>query len=423
VLEKGDAQIIVVDDASTDRTRQVLRGFGRKIKVIHHRENRGFAVSCNAGAKAAEGDFVVFLNNDTLPLPGWLEALERYATDHPHAAVVGSKLVYPDETIQHAGVVICQDRYPRHIYSGFPADHPAVNKSRRFQIVTAASMLVRRAFFEELGGFDSAFRNGFEDVDFCLRAGEQSREIHYCSKSVVRHLESVSAGRFRHDRNNVTLYRERWLRCVQPDDLQYYLEDGLLRFNYEGRYPFILEVSPLLATLGGTGRGVEMERLLQERSRQVAELLRENTRMALEAGSRVDLSSEAEYRQLRQRIQQTVQQVVPSGATIAVISKGDGSLLDFPERQGWHFPQTEHGAYAGHHPADSAEAIAQLEALRRRGAQYILIPAPSLWWLDHYAEFRQHLNKHYPQLECSDDACLVYGLQAEVSREVLSCEM
>ena len=125
-----DVAIVVVDDASTDDTPRLLSDYGDRLRVVTHQHNSGFARSCNDGAAAAAGDYLLFLNNDTIPQPGWLKALIRYVEAHPKAAVVGSKLLYPNNTIQHAGVVICQDRYPRHIYTGFPADHPAASKSR-----------------------------------------------------------------------------------------------------------------------------------------------------------------------------------------------------------------------------------------------------------------------------------------------------
>src|SRR5579862_5812673 len=246
-LGEGDFEVVVVDDASIDSTQEVLTGLAGRIKTVIHSVNQGFATSCNHGAAVASGEFLVFLNNDTIPKAGWLEALVRYADTHPRASVIGSKLVYPDNTIQHAGVVVCQDRYPRHIYTGFPAEHPAVNKPRQFQIVTAASMLARRSAFGQIGCFDSAFRNGFEDVDFCLRLHKAGHEIHYCPESVVEHLESVSPGRFKHAGGNVALYRERWFGRVRPDDVDYYLEDGLLQFTYEGSFPIGLYVSPRLA--------------------------------------------------------------------------------------------------------------------------------------------------------------------------------
>jgi len=410
VLEHNQCELVVVDDASTDETPAVLASFGDKIRIVRHAENLGFAASCNDGAKRAAGKYLVFLNNDTIPQKGWLEALVHYAGLHPQVAAAGSKLVYPNGSIQHAGVVIGQDHYPRHVYSGFPADHPAVNKSRRFQIVTAACMLVRREVFEATGGFDPAFRNGFEDVDFCLRLGGDGHEIHYCAESVVQHLESVSPGRFRHDSANIALYRQRWLKRVRPDDLEYYLADELLRVAYEGRYPISLEFSPLLATLDGAARVPELEDRVRKQSHELAELQRENTRLRLELAARAEDSPVLQYRQLRQRIRETVQQFVPGEATVLVISKGDGALLELPPRCALHFPQTERGAYLGHHPTNGAEAIAGLEALRAKGATYLLIPATSLWWLDFYTEFRQHLETHYFRLAAPEDVCALFRL-------------
>src|SRR5262249_33137669 len=81
----------------------------------------GSAPAVNDGAAAASGEFLVFLNNDTSPQPGWLEALVRYAYGHPRAAAVGSKLLFPNGTIQHAGVILRPNGEPAHIYAGFPA--------------------------------------------------------------------------------------------------------------------------------------------------------------------------------------------------------------------------------------------------------------------------------------------------------------
>jgi GT2 family glycosyltransferase len=423
LIEQKIANIVVVDDCSSDSTPDVLAGFAKKIRVVAHTENLGFAVSCNDGAAITTTEYLVFLNNDTIPSPGWLRALEDCAEKNPKAAVVGSKLLYPDNTIQHAGVVICQDRYPRHIYSGFPADHPAVNKSRQFQIVTGACMLIRRAVFEEAGGFDIAFRNGFEDVDLCLRLSLGGHQIHYCHGSELQHLESVSQGRFKHDGKNVALYRERWIKRVQPDDLRYYVDDQLLRLSYEGHYPIKLEVSTILATLEGNLRSAETEHLLRERSRQVAELCRENVRQRVQLGLYAGNDPQLKYQELRRRIRETVQEVVPPGETILVLSKGDTALVDFPKHRGWHFPQNEQGVYAGHHPLNSAEAIEHLEDLRQRGAHYFLIPKSALWWLDHYIAFGRHLESHYIRVAAPQDICAIYRLvdrceQAQRERQI-----
>jgi GT2 family glycosyltransferase/glycosyltransferase involved in cell wall biosynthesis len=284
-------EIIVVDDASTDRTPGALAGYGDAVRVVRHETNTGFATSCNDGAAAAAGEYLVFLNNDTLPLKGWLDALVRYADREPKAAVVGSKLLFPDNTVQHAGVSITEDLNPRHIYAGFPADHPAVNKSRRFPIVTAGCALFRRRPFEEAGGFDDAFENGFEDVDLCLRLGELGHEVHYCHEAVLYHLEKATRDP-RDDPTNHLLYRRRWAHKVQPDAMARYIEDGLLKITFAERFPFSVEVSPLLALVEAEDSERESVRLLTARAKQVADLSRENTMLKLElAGAGVSRPS------------------------------------------------------------------------------------------------------------------------------------
>jgi GT2 family glycosyltransferase len=273
-------EIVVVDDGSRDSTPELLTGFGKRIRVVRHERPTGFATACNAGAAAAAGKDLVFLNNDTLPMDGWLDALVEYADKHPKAAVVGAKLLFPNDTIQHAGVAITEDRNPRHVYSGFPADHPAVNKSRPFPIVTAACVLFRRAPFEESGGFDDAFANGFEDVDLCLRLGEQGHEVHYCHESVVYHLE-MGTRDFSNELPNYALYRRRWAHKVRPDATSLYIEDGLLSYRFNVRYPFFIQVSPLLALIEGEEHEREADRLLAARADQIAELMRENLQLRL----------------------------------------------------------------------------------------------------------------------------------------------
>ncbi len=276
--ETVDVEIIVVDDGSRDATPELLAACGDRIRVVTHPTNRGFASACNDGAAVATGDYLVFLNNDTIPKAGWLDALVRYAEAHPEAAVVGSKLLFPNHTVQHAGVVVCLDRYPRHIYAGFPAEHPAVNKSRRFQAVTGACMLVRRERFEEVGGFDTAFVNGYEDHDLCLRLGERGYEVHYCHESVLVHLESASReGRLEEFEHVTRLMNERWAARAQPDDFRYYAEDGLLGVSYWGTYPIAVSMSPLLAVVGER----ELDTLLNVRSRQVFEFLKETVRLTV----------------------------------------------------------------------------------------------------------------------------------------------
>jgi GT2 family glycosyltransferase len=98
------------------------------------------------------------------------------------------------------------------------------------------------------------------------------------------------------------------------------------------------------------------------------------------------------YCDLVERIRGLVDHELPPDATVLVVSNGDDELLELgANRRCWHFPQMEDGTYAGYHPADSADAIAHLEALREKGAEYIVFPQTASWWLSFYSEFRDHL--------------------------------
>jgi GT2 family glycosyltransferase len=468
-----DFELLVVDDASRDETPQLLEAYGERVRVVRLESNAGFAGACNAGAEAAGGELLVFLNNDTLPVAGWLDTLVAYADEHPTAGIVGAKLLFPNETVQHAGVVICQDGNPRHIYAGFPARHPAVNLARRFQAVTAACMLVRREAFDAAGGFDEAYRNCLEDTDLCLKAGEAGYEVHYCPESVLYHLESVSRGRRSKEiERNAKLFRERWNGRARRDDIDYYVADGLMKVRYRDVYPVGIEPAPELAFISGRTREA-VDRLLEQQSREVVDLLKETVRLtalAAELGPPLaptdpaprkedtdspgspedahrlllDRVREVElqlhelqtriappngtrkgnggrrskfapadylrYRHLMTEIRDIVDAVVPAGETIAVVSRGDDDLLDLGAHPAWHFPQDADGAYVGYHPRDSAEAITHLEATRKQGARYLLVPPTAYWWLDHYRNFALHLEQSYRRVTRADEGCVLFEL-------------
>jgi GT2 family glycosyltransferase len=268
-------EIIVVDDGSRDCTPKMLAGYGDRIRVVVHPQNKAFASSCNDGAAVARGQYLVFLNNDTIPSVGWLEALVKYIEARPRVGLVGSKLLYPNGTVQHAGVVICQDRVPRHLYVGFPADHPAVNKARRMQAVTGACNLISRTVFEAVGGFDTAYINCYEDIDLCLRIGALGYEIHYCPDSVLIHFESVSDGRLKFVTHSGEIFQQRWGDRLEPDDLKFYAEDGLLQVTYYATWQEFT-VAPELGVIKDREVFGSVEKLLAQRAQQVHALIREN---------------------------------------------------------------------------------------------------------------------------------------------------
>jgi len=412
----GDCEAIVVDDASTDATPQLLAGFGAAIRTLRLERNAGYAAACNAGAAIASGEQLVFLNNDTEPRPGWLEALLSYAGDHPEAWAVGAKLLYPSGAVQHAGICIGQDGYPHNLYAGFPDAHPAVSRPRRLQAVTGACMLVRHPAFERVGGFDEGYLNAMEDVDLCLRIDEAGGEVHYCSQAEVVHLESATRGESGFE-PSVALYRERWRDRVRRDDLAIYAEDGLIEVEYPSAHPLRISVSPLLASVERVGRHEdELEPLLRAHGRRNADLLRELARLSAELADRgveVELPR-LEYEGAVADVREQVERAVPTGATALIVSRGDPELLRIGARDGRHFPSGEDGRYLGRHPVDGEEAVELLEAQRAAGADYLVIPAGEAWWLSHYRRFAEHLEAHAAATQ--RESCAIYSLAPALAR-------
>jgi hypothetical protein len=131
------------------------------------------------------------------------------------------------------------------------------------------------------------------------------------------------------------------------------------------------------------------------------------------------LARHREYQALVGRLRDLVHRTVPPGATVVVISKGDADLVSLVGRRGWHFPQDASGGYAGYHPRESTSAIEELEALRSRGADFLVLPATSNWWLEHYADFGNHLRLNYDTLVDQPDTGIIYTLRKQSAPSVV----
>ena len=118
-----------------------------------------------------------------------------------------------------------------------------------------------------------------------------------------------------------------------------------------------------------------------------------------------------QYEQLILRVRTLVEATLPKGALALVVSRGDEQLLAFGGRKAWHFLRNEQGVYAGHHPADSASAIAALKRCRAAGAAYLVIPQVAFWWLDHYVAFREYLDRHGRLVVRDERTAVIYALQ------------
>jgi len=218
-------EIIIIDNASTDGTREFLNTFESNIRIITNRENLGFAKACNQGVRASKGRYVLLLNNDTIPQPGWLESMLSEAESDEKIAIVGSCLLYPEHnTIQHIGVTVGNSNgllYPYHIHRFKRLERvPDAHRSKDYQAVTGACMLIRRKIFDRIGLFDEQFINGYEDIDFCFRVIQAGYRIRYCHRSRVYHYESITPYRHAYDGANLRFLNTKWIGKIQPDENQ-----------------------------------------------------------------------------------------------------------------------------------------------------------------------------------------------------------
>ncbi|MDX2020538.1 MAG: glycosyltransferase family 2 protein [Deltaproteobacteria bacterium] len=215
-------EVIVVDDASTDESREALPML-QGITLIRNTHNEGFAHNNNKAAAVARGKYILFLNNDTEVHAGWLDALCKEIEGKSDVGMVGSKLLFPDGTIQHAGVGFSYGAFtpisPFHMHYKKPAT--ASTSVLELNAVTAACALMPKHLFLRLGGFDEGFRMGYEDVDLCLRVRSAGYRIIYTPASVVTHFESLSAGRFVASRRNTELLHTKWLGRMNAFESDY----------------------------------------------------------------------------------------------------------------------------------------------------------------------------------------------------------
>ncbi|HAA73711.1 TPA: hypothetical protein DCE37_01145, partial [Candidatus Latescibacteria bacterium] len=202
-------RVILVDNGSTDETPALLDEWADRAVVIRPGENLGFSPGNNLGASHGDSPYLLFLNNDTLAEDGWLDRLFSVIDGDPGIGIVGPKLLYPNRTIQHAGLEIVNG-IPDHVFRNAPEDDPQANVSRDLDMVTGACLMIRRDLFASLDGFDEAYVNGVEDVDLCLRARDRGFRVRYVAESVLQHHEGMSDGRYDHVQPNLQRFAHRF---------------------------------------------------------------------------------------------------------------------------------------------------------------------------------------------------------------------
>ncbi len=191
---KVSFEIIVVDDCSKDSTLTACQSIPELV-VVAKDANSGFIESCNRGAHAARGKKLVFLNNDTYVLPGWLDALYDTLESNPSVGLVGSQLLYPDGTLQEAGGIIWRDGQAWNYGRNQDPARGEFNYVRDVDFCSGASLLIDRELFLSLGGFDTHYAPAYcEDVDLAFKVRERGLRVLYQPFSRLVHFEGVSSG-------------------------------------------------------------------------------------------------------------------------------------------------------------------------------------------------------------------------------------
>ena len=340
-------EVIVVDNASSDGTVDYVAALAED-----HPNVRLIRNTANAGFPAATNQGLRLATGDLLVLLNndVLVAPGWLSRLSSHAEERGDCLVGPVTNRIGNEAEIPVDYATWSEFLAFAERRAAEHHRRTFPIhtLTMFCLAMSRATYERLGELDERFGTGtLEDDDYSMRAREEGLPL-ICAEDVfVHHFGESSFGR-----------------------------------------------------LVASG---ERDELLTENRR----LYREKWGVEWEPyGRRID----PEYHGSVLRLREAVGDHVPASATVLVVSRGDDELVDLGGRPAWHFPSDELGSWAGHHPADGGEAVRHLEELRERGGEFLVFPATGLWWLDHYTELSQHLERHGRALLHDPSIGAIYAL-------------
>jgi GT2 family glycosyltransferase len=216
LLEYTEAcyELIVVDNSSSDGTRELLTGKLERATVVLNDRNRGFGPANNQGASYAVGEYLLFLNNDALVSPCWLAPLLARIGSDERIGAVGPRLLNLDGSLQVAGALLARSGSTLELGYGDKADADEYRFPRVVDYLSGACLLVRRSAFNEVGGFDPAYGLGyFEDADLCLALAARGHRVVYEPRSSVTHVRGASS---RGDlvstlaARNRSLFRRRW---------------------------------------------------------------------------------------------------------------------------------------------------------------------------------------------------------------------
>ena len=227
---KASFEVIVVDDASTDET-AALETIVSGITVIRNAEAQRFIRACNAGVAAARGEYVVLLNNDTEVTVGWIDALLDAFGRFDNVGLVGSKLLYPDGTLQDAGGIIWGSGNPWNYGNRANPWEPRFCYARQADYLSGAAMMTTKAIWDQLGGLSDYLEPMyFEDTDFAFKVREAGYSTWFVPSSVVYHFEGMTSG------TDTTSGFKKYQEINRPKFKRRWVRD-YARFGTEGQNP------------------------------------------------------------------------------------------------------------------------------------------------------------------------------------------
>jgi GT2 family glycosyltransferase/Tfp pilus assembly protein PilF len=226
-------EVIVLDNASVDDSPFLLETYSRRITFVRSDINLGFVIGNNEAARHAQGDYLLFLNNDTVVTKGWLAELYACFQLYPDTGAAGAMLLYPDGRLQEAGGIIFQDGTGWNYGRNASPSASSFQFTREVDYCSGAALMVRRDLYEKIGGFDRRFAPAYyEDTDLCFSIRKLGYRVRYCPHARVFHHEGATAGTdlnsgFKKYQNlNAPTFRGKWakelaLQCPQNPDLIY----------------------------------------------------------------------------------------------------------------------------------------------------------------------------------------------------------
>lgn len=216
-------EILVIDNGDKkEEAKKYLNGL--KHKVLPYDKPFNFSRINNFAVTSARGEYVIFLNDDTSVISqNWMECMLEHSTK-PNVGAVGALLFYPNDTIQHAGVLIGIGGITSHAFEGLPRNDQGykdlVQTVRECSAVTGACLMIKKNIFEKVGGFDENLAYSFNDVDLCLRLREKGYSIIYTPHAQLYHHGTASRP-YTEDNNEIRYFIKRWRDMILKGDPYY----------------------------------------------------------------------------------------------------------------------------------------------------------------------------------------------------------